>query len=481
MPYRDIHMMNMPLTILVHILAITLFGRTMTAIRILDLFWTIATASLVSLVVVKALRRPWLGLVAGLSFSFIYYSNSFWNTAQVDGFLNLPLAGAMCLLVSQVTRDAHQDHSWPAWFAAGILIGIALFFKFTVGALLPASALVVGFAFGWRSTRTWSAILWLGGGCLLILLGGLLVVARSGALPDLIAGLTKLALPYSRVRLFTARTLLERIVEFPDLPRTAMLVAWLGVLGVIPSLALLLGKLPESSPPARRGVALILAWFAAALVSLLLQGKLFTYHYLPLIPPLAILGALVVAMLLRPLADYFVSIWSRIAVVGVALLGLVLSSAYRERLLDTARVAAGRVSLRQVWSGFQLGQFWVQENLQLADYLAGATRPDERVANFGIDPPFTFPAWREPVTVWDPDPRFSRGPVSFRERLPDVLTVKHDERLPWVTGDSLDAYEQLQAIPVLRKMVADSYVLETRIGHFDVLRKRTTQSSGISR
>jgi hypothetical protein len=320
----------------------------------------------------------------------------------------------------------------------------------------------------------------LGAGSLLIPLGALLVVARSGALPDLIAGLTKLALPYSRLRLFTARTLLERVVEVPELPRTAMLVAWLGVLGVIPALALLLGKLPESSPPSRRGVALVFAWFVAALVSLLVQGKLFTYHYLPLLPPLAILGALVVAMLLRPLAGYLVSIGSRIVVVGLAVFGLVLSSPYRERLLDTARVATGRASLRQVWSGFKSGQFSVQENLQLADYLAGATRQDERVANFGIDPPFTFPAWREPVTVWDPDPRFSRGPLSFRERLPDVLTVKHDERLSWVTGDTLDAYERLQAIPVLRKMVADSYALETRIGHFDVLRKRTTRSSGIS-
>jgi len=301
-------------------------------------------------------------------------------------------------------------------------------------------------------------------------LGFLLITAASGALPNFIAGQLKAALPYSGLHSFTARTFLQRFAETSFLPRAAVLVAWLGVLGLIPSLALLLGKLPESSPGTRRGMALVLAWFAAALASLLLQGKLFYYHYLPLMPPLAILGAWLLAVLLRPLADYFTSVGVRIALIGVTVLGLVVATSYREGLVETARVAAGRTSLRQAWSEFSIPGFSVQENLQLADYLAANTKPAERVANFGIDPPFTFPAWREPAILWSFPDWFRRA--GFRDRLPDVLTVKHGERLPLVTGNDLDAYEQLSAIPELSKSVTDSFVLETKIGHFDVLRKK---------
>jgi hypothetical protein len=67
--YRDVPIGLPPMTVLVHVIAFVLFGRTMVAIRILDLLWTLATVGVLSLFVARAFRRPWLGAVAGIVYS----------------------------------------------------------------------------------------------------------------------------------------------------------------------------------------------------------------------------------------------------------------------------------------------------------------------------------------------------------------------------------------------------------------------------
>jgi len=60
--YKDVPMMQMPLTAIVHLLALVLFGHSMIAIRILDLFWTAGIAALSYVFVRKMFRRNGLAL-----------------------------------------------------------------------------------------------------------------------------------------------------------------------------------------------------------------------------------------------------------------------------------------------------------------------------------------------------------------------------------------------------------------------------------
>jgi hypothetical protein len=97
--YKDILMGMLPMTVIVHLLALLIFGHSMTSLRLLDLLWTMATAGLIFFFVVRAFRRRWLAAAAGILYPFFYYNYNFWHSAQNDGFLNLPVAAAMAVLV----------------------------------------------------------------------------------------------------------------------------------------------------------------------------------------------------------------------------------------------------------------------------------------------------------------------------------------------------------------------------------------------
>jgi hypothetical protein len=74
------------------------------------------------------------------------------------------------------------------------------------------------------------------------------------------------------------------------------------------------------------------------------------------------------------------------------------------------------------------------------------------------------------------DPALWELPAEFRANPPEVLTVKHGERLPWVWAGNRDAYEHLMAFTELWEFVAARYEIETRVGHFDVLRLMNSDS-----
>lgn len=514
--YRDIPVMLLPMAGLVHALALALFGRTMAAIRILDLLWTLATTGVLSLLVAKAFRRPWLGVIAGVIYSFTYYSIDFWNTAQVNGFLNLPLVVSIYLLARGLCADASSPQpssrralaSSGVWFAAGLLTGIALLFKYTMGLLLPGAVLVLIFAPGRRPAENWRAAAWFCGGCLVTGLVALFVLVLSDALSAFIRLQIGTTLPYSRLTDHPVNLWQALQTFFKCFPLAAFPTFLLGILGLIPALALLLRKHRESTPTRALGAALILAWLAAAVASVLAQGKFLPYHYLEGLPPFAVLSALATAAALRPLAKHFASAWRRVGLVAITLAGLAPATRYPARLVDLARVASNRLSLHGLWSRpeFSGGTFSVSENVALAEYLKERTRPDDRVANFGIDPPFTLSAWREPVLrfarVTGIDPASWKLAAEVRADPPNVLTVKRGERfltrawtangnayeqlmsfafrhgevLHWVLAGKRDAYEQLMAFTELRDLVAARYELEARVGHFDILRLMNSDS-----
>jgi hypothetical protein len=509
--YRDIPIMLLPMTSLVHAFSQMLFGRTEAAIRILDLLWTMATAGVLSLFVSKVFGRPWLGVIAGLIYTFTYYSSDSWNTAQVDGFLNLPLVISMYLLARGLASDSPSPRSSfrsakasdGIWFVAGLLMGISLLFKYTIGLLVPAVVLVMVFAKGWRRAQNWLAPVWFCGGCLVTGLVALSIFVLSGALTAFIRLQIGTTMPYAR--LYHPASL-RQALSYSNI--NSLPAYLLGIPGLLPALAMLRAKHRESASSAALGAALTLVWIAAAFGSVLLQGKFFHYHYLPSLLPLAVLGALTLATVFRPLAGHLASPGRRVVLVTFALAGLAFSTRYPERLVDLARVATNRLSLHELWmrKEFSFAKFSVPENMELTDYLLGNTGPYDRTSNLDRDLPFTFPAWREPVlriaTTASADPASWKLNDEFRANPPNVLTVKHGERfvdsdwtgsqavderlmtfafrhgevVHWVVAGKRDGYELLMAFTELRDFVAARYELEARVGHYDVLRLANSDS-----
>ena len=358
--------------------------------------------------------------------------------------------------------------------SAGALIGLALFFKYTIIMLLPAVGLLILGINGWGSARSWKALLWLVLGCSSIVFLIVLMIAISGGLKEFIIFQINVTFPYA----FQGHSLLSLLPKILLLVRNNLsqsgnhLGFWLGIFGVIVGIGFLLKRVPESKSTVRSEIVLTLLWLAAAIFSFYIQGKLFLYHSLPILPPLAILEALILSVVFQPLTNYINQTWQRLILLGVVTVACMIMTPYYVNFYNLTKVISGKTSIESLWTSgrFQIGDFSVAEQIKVADYIRNKTNPTDRVANFGIDPGITFPVWREPVL------RFaniiSSGPSHvFSINPPEVLMVKHADRILLVRGNNMDSYEMLMAFTELRDLVAKNYQLETRIGYFEIFRK----------
>ena len=496
--YRDILMGVMPMTVVVHELALTVFGRSMTAIRILDLFWTMATAALVFAFVRRAFKQSGLAVIAGVMYSFLYYLFDYWNTAQNDGFLNLPVAAAfVCVAAAQnpVPSDRSGFGVSGRWLAAGSLIGLALLFKQTVGLLVPGLAVFALTGSPRKRAGNWVNFVLFGAGVVTSLVLALLLMLTSHALPGFIEGQLRMAVPYSRLGnahggLFGRA--LEMIVKFfqqPDLATGALL----GMLGLVFLLARLLrresGDESLSFREFRLPALLVLTWFLAALASVYVQGKFFLYHYLPLLPALAILAALALSTFFEWVAIPFVRGRSKMLLFGAAGLGLLICTSYTERFQDMGRLALGENSVQDYWYAniHNTPEFSLAEQMTVADYLRESTPTDARVFVWGVDPLVNFLARRQTVSrfiynhplvaVWAWPGYRVELMRALAADMPEVFVTEHNDATPWVMGHDLDSYQSLMEFPELRDFVVTNYELETRIGRFDILRRAGADST----
>lgn len=142
-PFRDFWDTKPPAIYYVYALAECLFGPSMRAIRLLDIAWQGATAAALFAVARRISGRRRIGCAAALLYALSYASRGWWNTAQPDDFLNLPLALAVFLSL----RARARGPSPGLLFAAGALAGVAFWFRYPMGAMAAACA-----ATAWRGS-----------------------------------------------------------------------------------------------------------------------------------------------------------------------------------------------------------------------------------------------------------------------------------------------------------------------------------------
>lgn len=473
--YRDVFNIKPPLTTPVHAAALLLFGHSMTSIRILDLLWTMAVTLLVFFLVYRGSGRRWAAASAACIYPLLYYLLSFWHTAQTDGWLNLPVAGALLLGHTAVRRNGRM--AWLKWAGAGLLIGVATLFKYTAGIVLPLLAVVLL----WRTQRARAkGLVALVAGFAVSLAVAALALVVTGAMPAFIESQFRLVPAYSRISpgagLLSGLGLgVRQMFKEPGLRPTGVVL----VLGLAGAIFLFLRL--RSKEPGRALLPLLgLVWFAAGAISLLSQGKFFNYHYLGLIGAAALLSG-----------SAFSAIGGRLrrtSARAVVLLGLVallgIVSGYPHRLGVLYQVASGSVPLQAYWrsplhnSGrdFSLGA-----DLALVDYVTEHTEPGDRVYIWGYEPLVYFLSRRPTVSrfiynfplvvSWSP-PGFERELLTALERDPPVLfIVAHGDQTPWVTGHNLDSFQALLESDSLRTFVERIYRPEARINRFDVYRR----------
>jgi hypothetical protein len=510
-PYRELWNPKPPAVFYVYALAMRLFGRTVPALRAIDLL-IVPLIDLALYWIGTRLASRRVGLWTALAFSVFYFTETFWTLTQNDGIVLLPMVLAVVCLLKTVESSGRRRMVWP--FLAGALAAYVVWFKYPFalfGLLLVAGYFLLPRRYAKNLSRTPSlnpspypgrdfetvvllpflrtrglgdrgsdevappvqqsglrthlqaAVAFLLGG-LLVGGGGLLYLVSIGALNDLIES--------ARVTSqYTALTF--NASDFSGLMQTALYYRWQqwGLLFVLAALGLLL---------AARGRRFVLLWALVGLVIMLVQAKGYDYHWLPMLPPLALLAAGGIDCILREAGRIFPRAGVA-ALAGAAALGLlaVLLAGIWPKAWP---YLTGQEDQVAYFSHFQAGEFVADESLKVAQFLRARVAEGDSLFIWGFRPEVYY------LSGLNPGARFifqfplvgSWYPQAWRKEMVDTLwasmppyaLVLQVDYMPWVTGSHDDSNTLLQSYTDLNNWLIANYDRETQIGNFFIWKRK---------
>jgi hypothetical protein len=335
-------------------------------------------------------------------------------------------------------------------------------------------------------------------GGLFVAVAGIAFMAAIGALPALIES-AQVTSQYTALT-FNAE-------DFGQLLQTAIGYRWQqwGLLWGLAALWFVLGRWGERR---RREWHVVLFWLAAGLVIMLVQAKAYDYHWLPMLPPLALMGAesveSLIAILTPPpnplpvhgeggkeavVSESSASVYRWRGGQGVRLL---LSSLTALAFLCIIIVntwprawpyLTGRESQIAYYGQFQAGEFVADESLEVATYLRERVAPGDSLFIWGFRPEVYY------LSQLNPAVRFIFNfplvaewyPAAWREEMVDILwaalppyvLVLQVDYMPWVTGSHDDSNTLLQSYTELNDWLIFNYERETQIGNFFLWRRKS--------
>lgn len=322
MPYVNAWDIKGPLVHYVYALAQTLFGPHLWSIRVIDA--ALLSAAAVSVArVASFLSEETTGRWAAILFFLWYGSHSYWHTAQPDGWAGMLLIIALAPLLAVRSTRAKL---WTL-ASAGISVGIMTLLKpiYALFLLLPLLHL-----FTMRdgvSARHWSAVLL---GWLLPIALTLGWFAMKGALGELIEVHIKYGAIYATL---SSGDRLRGVVEYFLSAR----IVSVGLPIIIYGGYLLWHR-------HRTAAMMLVLWIVLGLFSVALQNRFYAYHWLPMLPPAAILGTV-----------GFTGILSRARTLGYVVGGVALVHCLAPILVEEIRFAgwvAGRLDRDSYYAAY---------------------------------------------------------------------------------------------------------------------------------
>jgi hypothetical protein len=362
LPYRDAWDIKGPLTHYTFAFAQMIFGRNMWGIRIFDILLLAACCTalfrMVTLVTTSSVAR-WTVVLYG----FWYAAGAYWQTAQPDGWVGMFLAIGLFPLAFK-----GDPASWYRWGGAGLAIGASALVKAPYAAflLIPISLTFVDFREHRRSHAFGNLTAALVGTAVPPLVA-LTWFSAHGALPHAIEALyTYPASAYSQHGVLNLSRRLEGLVVFGQAATLVAVALPFGIFGW--------WSLRSSSV---RAATLTLSWLVVGIGGVVLQGRFFTYHWLIVYPPIALLVACGVWKVAR--MEFLASSRSSFSIVATAVMVFHVSTHPMLETFEFFRYAAGLTTREAYYTHFGIPG----DDLRAAQYLHDHTGESASVVVLG--------------------------------------------------------------------------------------------------
>ena len=462
LPYRDLFDSKPPLFLYLHVLAGHFGADPASALWRFETVWLAATSA----VAFGLARRSgrWAALAAAALVWLALWSPSwggYWSRAQAEELLALPMMGAVWAALS-ARRDARRAA------IAGALVGIVGLIK------VPGMAVGAACIAAWLEGGVWRRVAWMALG-----------LVAPWALAFLWFGLHHGAGPFWEAVFVYQR----HWAAFIAPPWSSVLAQFAGMIAAhAPGLLLLAVSGIAFSWRRDRGEALCLAvWIVATAAAVLLQRQLAEYHYLLLMPPLAIAASRGLGGLGEALRSprQVLQIAGGVGLLVAALFGLREAAALHAGYRVDVRYRAGDLSRAMFLRSFERAPFSPATEEEAAVRLRTETKPDDRILVWGLSPGIYALADRMPATRYPfhqlllTEAPFSLRWGSLAARREGFLAAlaQHPPALILVGTHDANGFEptdsktELDQFGPLRSRVEQEYRQEPSIGAFLVYRR----------
>ncbi|RLA96109.1 MAG: hypothetical protein DRG83_17775 [Deltaproteobacteria bacterium] len=503
-PYRDAWELKTPGVFFMYWLAFLIFDRSEFAVRLFDVLYALLSAASVYALAREVFRilpqrqnvassreeqntSNYIALCSAWIYAFCYYLLVHFHSAATPEAFMIPFLVAS---VYGIVRGVRNKRS-SLLLLGGVASGFVFWFKPTGGLVILAVLIWAGVEIWrgrWGLARTLSSLMMFALGVVLGLLPIGWYLYGHG-----LAELLEIWRAYGTRAYLQARGLalgsgplamLDVIMRYV---RDWQLFVWLSLAGVIGIFAHC--RRGSRILPVLRQGTVIVVFLLSSVVAVFLQGKLFEYHWIPILVPMSILSASSVVGLAQEIRGQvggvlhdMRSIFSVMIIVG-----LLLWMGY-DHLVRYRRVAAyltGRLSAEQYYAQFDIGKdFSHIGTCRAATYLHEHTKSDETALIWGVEPLVNFLAQRRSPTSYisfyvlvngeDSNPRFEAWRQDFLEDIqrspPTYIILVNNDVTPLAP---LGSRAQLDQIPAFKRILETEYSFETQIEDYLFYRRRT--------
>jgi 4-amino-4-deoxy-L-arabinose transferase-like glycosyltransferase len=468
LPYRDVFNIKPPMTTAVHWLALELFGHDVAAIRSMDLLLLMLSCAALAAATRRLLGSAFAGIAGGIGFAAMYYAQSYWTTAQTDGWATVCLSFVFYVLAIAWTCERGTMRA-TLMMVTGALFGIAFAFKYTVavaGLVIFAPLLTrTGDArFDWRDL----IFVALGGiACLAVLT---VAMAIAGILADYleIQGYVASYVGYTQPLAY------QLLVAFaiPLKSQGAGLAALSGL-----AVVLVHGVRGRLTLYMAASLLALLAGFISGMV----QGKAAGYYFLPMLTGCTMLVGVAAERLetaLRRVPDTPRRIGCLALVVA-----MLATPALHRNLRLAADIADGK-SRRQLWAQVaEPADYSFRDTLVFSDLLSRHRQDGEPIFVWGYETALYFlqdavPIYRYPF-IWPfaADYHDGRYTADLMARLaaspPTFFIVQKQDATPSVTGRQMDSRDLLQLYPGVDGFLTGGYMKIETTPRFELWRRNS--------
>ncbi|MEP7292582.1 MAG: glycosyltransferase family 39 protein [Chloroflexota bacterium] len=475
-PYVDLWNPKPPAVFYVYGLAMALFGRTTEALRLIDLL-IYPPLALALYWIGRRIANGRVGLWAALLLGVFYFSETFWTLTQNDGIALLPMALAVVCALKAADEGKHSA-LWA--FGAGALCAYVIWFKYPFAFFIGVVLFGYGFIRAQRAAplRRRDFLAFAAGG-LLVGLGGIACMMAIGAWDALVES--------ARV---TASYTAQGIGDFGTALSTALGFRWQqwGALFLLALIGLIAGG-RRFNRVSRWW--LVVVWLLAGAAMLLVQLKFYDYHWLPLLPPLALVGAGGIEAIIEGIArrggfQACTASTTRPYIAGLrGMAAFALLAALTGGIWSRALpYLTGQEDQAAYDHRFQAGEFIADESLEVANYLRAHAAPGDSLFIWGFRPEVYYLSQLNPavrfifqfplVANWYPPEWRKQTADILWAALPPYVLVLQVDYMPWVTGSDEDSNTLLQAYTELNNWLEFNYERDTEIGNFFIWRRTST-------